>query len=219
MYLCHPRSQVDLKYVLGTGLFSLDTAATHPGWLAEPRGTHVPETIEYGVTSFVFRARKPFHPARLARLLDAREGAFATQVVRSKGFVWLATRMQHYGVWAGAGSITTIARGEQWWAERPRSEWPVDDAEFRESVLKDWVEPFGDRAQLLVVIGVRMREADVRAELEACLLSDEELALGPAEWSLWPDALPEWREPSAEAHDHSHEKHEPSAEAHGHSHQ
>lgn len=92
---------VPLEEVLNTGLFDFDKAAQAPGWLKELRGEHTPETDEYGITSFVFRARRPFHPARFAQVMEGSLDG----VVRSKGYFWLASRPEYAGSWSQAGGV------------------------------------------------------------------------------------------------------------------
>jgi G3E family GTPase len=131
--------QVPLECVLETGLFDFEKAAQAPGWLQELRGEHVPESIEYGLSSFVYRSRTPFHPARLWSLLqdaDAWHG-----VLRSKGFLWLASRMEVTGLWSQAGATASCEAAGIWYAALPRAEWPEDE-EARQQIEADWQEPW-----------------------------------------------------------------------------
>ncbi|MET0389374.1 MAG: zinc metallochaperone GTPase ZigA [Polyangiales bacterium] len=185
------RGNVPLGSVLGTGLFDFERAAEAPGWLAELRGEHVPETETYGITSFVYRARKPFHPERLWALFDdfpAWQG-----VLRSKGFFWLATRMDVTGLWSHAGGSATCSGIGFWYAAVDRAGWP-DHAEHQARITREWQEPWGDRRQELVFIGVELDEPGLRARLDAALLTDKELAAGPAAWARLPDPFPAWTE-------------------------
>jgi G3E family GTPase len=188
-------SEVPLQEVLNTGRFDLDRAAAAPGWLKELRGTHTPETEEYGIRSFVYRARRPFHPARLYALWTNR--ALMGQVLRSKGFVWLATRPDWIGQWSQAGRILTLAPIGIWWAAVPQDEWPdwPSDPEEQSYIASNWQEPFGDRRQELVIIGQHLDEAALRAALDACLLTDAELGAGPADWAKLEDPWPAWPTP------------------------
>jgi G3E family GTPase len=181
------RGVVPLHAILNTGLFDFNNAAQDPDWLREARGTHVPETEEYGISSFVYRARRPFHPARL---VDVLESDALDCLVRSKGLVWLATRFNDVGEWSQAGEVVSLTSGGQWWAASPRAEWPSDPtllAEIESVTEGAW----GDRRQELVVIGEHMDHAAVRAALDACLLTDAEMARGPKAWRRLPDPFAE----------------------------
>lgn len=181
--------RVPLFEVLDTCSFDFDKAAAAPGWLAELRGEHVPETEEYGIASFVYRARRPFHPERLWQFMSDPDAW--KPVLRSKGFVWLATRMTFAGIWAQAGGAVSLDGGGTWWAAVPPSEWP-DDAEEREQAARDSVEPWGDRRQELVFIGIGMDEVTIRHALDGALLTAAELAKGPAAWRRLRDPFPAW---------------------------
>lgn len=186
-----PFGRVGVEQVLGTGLFDDAKAASSAGWAKELAGIHTPETEEYGISSFVYRARRPFHPARLSAL-------FASEwpgVIRSKGFFWLATRMGEVGVWSQAGPACRTARAGYWWAAVPDSHWPDDEAR-KASIRADWQLPFGDRRQELVLIGIEMNEAALRASFDRCLLSDEEMELGEQQWATFADPFASW-EPEA----------------------
>ena len=183
--------KVPLETVLGTGLFDFQKAALSPGWMKEMRGEHVPETVEYGITSFVYRARIPFHPHRFWKVLqtaDTWDG-----VLRSKGFFWLASRMDVTGLWSQAGGAASAEPAGMWYAAVPEDEWP-DDEDARSQIRADWAEPWGDRRQELVFIGVEMDEAALRRKLDAALLTKEELAAGPKRWAKLADPFPAWRE-------------------------
>ena len=174
--------RVDLREVLGTGRFNFAKAASNPGWLREMRGEHIPETEEYGIRSFVYRAKRPFHPARLRAAMELQWKG----VLRSKGFVWLATRPDVAVEWSQAGGVCHVKDAGRWWAVVPRKHWPKD-RENRAFIDARWDERWGDRRQELVVIGVGMDEAWLRSLLDRCLLTDEEMAGGPALWSRWED--------------------------------
>lgn len=205
-------SRVPLDQVLNTRLFSLEKAQRAPGWLKEMRGEHVPESEEYGISSFMFRARRPFHPRRLWDFAfapagedsssadatvtgggaggDPRSGGFAS-VVRSKGFFWLATRMDVQGSWAQAGRIFEFSPSTMWYAAIPKEEWPLG-LENHPVMKAMWDEAYGDRAQEIAVIGVGMDKAAAEAELNALLLTDEEFAAGPEAWAEYEDPFEKW---------------------------
>jgi len=180
------QGQLPLATVLGTGLFDLEHAASHPGWLAEAPGTHVPETEEYGLSSRVFRSRRPLHPRRFWDLVT---GPAFKGVIRSKGFVWLATRHAWAGIWSSAGVVSSLEPGGSWLATAPREEWPEDlDPADVEAI---WQEPWGDRRQELVVIGAKLAP-DLLERLDRCCLSDAEIAQGPDAWLGFDDPFPGW---------------------------
>ena len=181
------RGQVPLAEVLDTGRFDLEAARAAPGWMAIARGEEVSEADTYGMSAFVFRERRPFHPTRFAELMRKKlEG-----VVRSKGFFWLASRPEWMGLWAQAGRVTEIGPAGIWWAAIPRAEWPSDAASRRE-IKQEWLKPWGDRIQELVFIGQGMDRAGIEAGLRAALLTDEEVALGMRRWRRFPDPFEPW---------------------------
>lgn len=180
--------QVDLGKVLNTGLFDFEKAEQAPGWLKELRGEHVPETEEYGIGSFVYRARRPFHPERFYRHLHEGEWENGT-LLRSKGFFWLASRPEHAGSWSQAGGIMHHGLAGRWWASVPKDQWPAD---FLDDIREQWQEPYGDCRQELVFIGQNLDVEQVCRELEACLLNDAELAAGPTAWRRYTDPFPLW---------------------------
>jgi G3E family GTPase len=187
--------QVPLDEVLDTGLFDMDEAASHPGWLAEAPGTHVPETEEYGISSVVFRSRRPLHPLRFWNLIlsPAFKG-----VIRSKGFLWLATRPDWAAVWSTAGAVSSLEPGGLWLASADDSAWPEElDLDQIEAI---WEEPWGDRRQELVIIGANLAP-DLLEQLDRCCLSDAEIDLGPEAWVEYEDPFPAWRIAAGEAGD------------------
>jgi G3E family GTPase len=130
------RSQVPLEEVLGTRRFSMEQAQKAPGWMKRMRGEAVPESEEYGIRSFVFRARRPFHPRRFWDFIhEGWDG-----ILRSKGFFWLATRMEVIGVWAQAGVAVSFEPGGPWAAAVPREQWP-EDPERRAELERDLEGP------------------------------------------------------------------------------
>lgn len=180
--------QVDLHKVLDTGLFDFEKAEQAPGWLKELRGEHTPETEEYGIGSFVYAARRPFHPQRFYDLLHEGEWENGT-LLRSKGFFWLASRPNHAGSWSQAGGMMQHGLAGRWWASVSEQEWPE---EYLLDIQSQWAEPYGDRRQELVFIGQNVDADKVRRELDHCLLTDVELAAGPAAWRDYQDEFPQW---------------------------
>ncbi|MET0331409.1 MAG: zinc metallochaperone GTPase ZigA [Dyella sp.] len=179
--------KVPLERVLNTGLFDFDEASTAPGWLQELRGTHAPETLEYGIRSFVYRARRPFHPQRFFPLVESEWPG----VVRSKGFFWLASHPSWAGSWSQAGAVARHGPAGYWWAAVAPERWP-QDTESVALIRAKWDEQVGDARQELVLIGMGMDEPALRARLDACLLTDEEMVQGPAAWTTWLNPFPGW---------------------------
>ena len=180
-------ADVDLTEIIGTGRFDMAQSMASPQWIKELNSEHTPETEEYGISSFVYRARRPFHPQRLFSLVV--DGFLKT--TRSKGFCWLATKHDFAAMWSQAGGSFRIEPAGRWWAVAPRDRWP-EDTESRAWIESKWEEPFGDRRQEVVMIGVRLDESYTRSLLDSCLLTDDELAMGPESWAAWPDPFPEW---------------------------
>lgn len=182
---------VDVDAVLSTGRFDFERAQQAPGWLAEMRGEHVPETEEYGISSFSYQARRPFHPEKFFAFLHGTERY--GKLLRSKGYFWLATRPEFAGQWSQAGGIARYGFGGMFWSAVPRSRWP-DDPEYLASIEKSWEEPFGDMRQELVFIGQGLDESSVRAALDDCLLNDKEMFAGRQFWESLPDPFPVWED-------------------------
>jgi G3E family GTPase len=174
--------RIALDTIIGTGLFDFERAAAAPGWMAELRGERTSESDEYGIASFVYRARVPFHPQRFWDLLH--DSAIWEDVLRSKGFFWLASRMAVTGMWSQAGGSGSCEAAGIWYAELPDAERP--------EVVEEWQEPWGDRRQELVFIGVRLDEAALRARLDTALLTAAELVAGPENWTSFDDPFPAW---------------------------
>ena len=186
--------KVPLTDVLNTERFDMERAQQAPGWLQELRGEHTPETEEYGISSFVYRARRPFHPERFMAALRTEWPG----VLRSKGFFWLATRMDWAGNYSQAGAACRTEAAGFWWAAVDERDWP-DEPEQREEITKLWEKPWGDRRQEIVVIGQDMDREVITAKLDECLLTDDEMKLGPESWSAsFHDPFLEWREPTEE---------------------
>ena len=179
--------KVPLSRIMNTGLFDFDQAAEAPGWLQELRGEHVPETEEYGISSFVYRAHKPFHPQRLWQWFNTEWPG----VIRSKGRYWIASRPEFCATWSQAGAITRTELAGMWWVATPNEYWPEDEESFQH-IKSRWQEPYGDRQQELVLIGMHMDKAALTARLDACLLTETEIALGMQAWQQFSDPFPSW---------------------------
>lgn len=184
--------KVDIENILNTGLFDFDKAEQAPGWLKEMRGEHIPETEEYGISSFAYKARKPFYPQKFFDFLHSKN--LSGKLIRSKGYFWLATRPQFAGHWSQAGGIARYGFAGMFWKAVPEEQWPLDQDSL-DSIKENWEEPFGDMRQELVFIGQGLDKEQVFKELDACLLTDEDLLQGKDHWATFNDPFPdEWRE-------------------------
>jgi len=181
--------QVDIDAILNTGLFDFERAQQAPGWLKEMRGEHVPETEEYGISSFSYLARRPFHPKKFFQFLHGTE--HHGKLLRSKGYFWLATRPEFAGQWSQAGGIARYGFAGMFWKAVPRSNWP-DDEEYLAMIERQWEEPFGDMRQELVFIGQGLDQDQITRALDDCLLSEDEVLRGKAYWKTLEDPFPAW---------------------------
>lgn len=182
---------VEIDNVLNTGLFDFERAQQAPGWLQEMRGEHVPETEEYGIGSFSYEARRPFHPEKFHNFLHSTEKY--GKLIRSKGYFWLATRPQFAGQWSQAGGIARYGFAGLFWKAVPEQDWP-EDKDYLASIKRMWVEPFGDMRQELVFIGQGLDQQAMTQALDACLLSEEEVLRGVAYWAALSDPFPAWEQ-------------------------
>lgn len=176
--------------ILNTGRFDFDRAAAAPGWLKELRGEHIPETEEYGIGSFAYRARKPFHPARFYDFLHNTKSH--GKLIRSKGYFWLASRPEFAGQWSQAGGIARYGFAGMFWKAIPQERWPTDE-EYLQSIKEVWQEPFGDMRQELVFIGQGLDKEKITNALDNCLLNEDELLRGKEYWLTLEDPFPSWQ--------------------------
>lgn len=181
--------QVNIDKVLGTGKFSFERAQQAPGWLKEMRGEHVPETEEYGIGSFTYTARRPFHPQKFHDFLHGRN--IQGKLIRSKGYFWLASRPEFAGQWSQAGGMARYGFAGMFWKAVPRERWPEDE-DYLASIKSQWQEPFGDMRQELVFIGQNLDREQFTRALDNCLLSEEEVLAGRDYWQALPDPFPAW---------------------------
>jgi G3E family GTPase len=179
-------SKVEMSSILNTGKFDFDTVSQSAGWIKELNEEHTPETEEYGVSSFVYRSRKPFHPERLMNWLEN----WPVDVVRAKGFIWVASRNSMAGLISQSGSLVTIQGAGEWVAAYPEEERKkalLEEPELQEK----WDPEFGDRMTELVLIGVDMNHEEIRDSLDHCLLTDVEM---DSDWTKLHDPLPQYVE-------------------------
>jgi len=186
------QGQVSTDAILNTGLFDFERAEQAPGWLKEMRGEHVPETEEYGIGSFSYVARLPFHPQKFYEFLHSSQQY--GKLIRSKGYFWLATRPEFAGQWSQAGGIARYGFAGMFWKAIPKENWPTDQ-EYLDTIAEQWVEPFGDMRQELVFIGQGLDKEAMTQALNDCLLSEEDVLQGKAYWATLSDPFPDWERP------------------------
>jgi G3E family GTPase len=186
--------EVPLKKILNTGRFDFEKAAEAPGWLQALRGEQVPETEEYGIASTVYRARRPFHPQRFFSFID--RPWVNGKLLRSKGFFWLASKYRDAGSWSQAGGLMRHGFAGRWWRFVPKEQWPQEQ-ESTAGIMQHWTADTGDCRQELVFIGQNIDFALLTDELDGCLLTDEEMALGVEGWQLLSDPFGPWHEEAA----------------------
>lgn len=185
-------SNVNLNEVLDTGLFDYDTTSQSAGWIRELENEHTPETEEYGISSIVFRDSRPFHPARLWNYIHEN---WPTNVVRSKGLMWIASRSDTAINWSQAGGSLNAIPAGVWWdsmSKLERNQHPAFQAN-EERIMSRWSREFGDRVNELVLIGQNLNKEGLREEFEACLCTDEELQFYKSD-GIFDDPWPNWDE-------------------------
>ncbi|AKS46686.1 GTPase, G3E family [Octadecabacter temperatus] len=182
-------SDVPADAILDTGLFDFEKAHEHPQWAKELYGfaDHVPETEEYGVGSFVYRARRPFEPEKI---MDVLNGELAG-VIRAKGHFWIATRPEWVAEFSLAGALSSVKPLGTWWATVPKERWP-DHESGQAYINQHWQEPWGDRRQEIVFIGAGIDWADIKARLDAALIPDDQ-DITPETLPDYPDPFPNWQ--------------------------
>lgn len=181
--------KVDLHNILDTKLFDFQKASQAPGWLKELRGEHVSESEEYGINSFVYRSRRPFHPQKFWDLIHSESGW--ENIIRSKGFFWLASRPEFTCMWSQAGLSCRYEATGIWWAATNNSEWPVEK-EYINEIMKNFDGEYGDRRQEIVIIGINIDKEEIFKKFDDCLLNDEEMKKGQEYWNGLIDPFPEW---------------------------
>lgn len=168
-------SKVNPKHILNTGLFNFEEAEQSAGWIEElNKEEHTPETEEYGISSFVYRSKKPFDPNRF---WDYVQNQFPANIIRSKGLFWLASRPSQALIWGQAGGSLRADSAGVWWSSMPfqkRAQF-LSFLENQEQIEQDWHAVFGDRKNEIVFIGQHMHEAEIRKNLDKCLATDDEV--------------------------------------------
>ncbi len=184
--------KVPLKELLYTGLFNFEKLINSPAWLKELNDEHVPETEEYGIQSFVYKEYRPFHPERLLEYMNTDDWK---QVIRSKGYMWLASRNDYGCMWSQAGSSCKLEPAGRWISAVPEEEWFEFDETTRNRLkkqLESGEHKYGDRRQEFVIIGRGFDKDAMTHKLNACLLTDDELSWGESQWQKMNDPFPPW---------------------------
>ena len=164
------------KEIINTGLFDYEEAETSAGWMRELEGIHTPETEEYGISSFVYRNEKPFHPQRFWAFIRVE---FPQTIIRSKGLFWIASRPDQALNWSQAGGSMKAEGAGVWWVSMPFSE-RIKFQNFvdnQEIIEERWTAEFGDKLNEIVLIGIHLDEVQVRKELDKCICNEEEIML------------------------------------------
>ena len=180
-------SEVGSDAILDTGLFDFDKAHEHPMWAKELYGfaNHVPEDEEYGITSFVYNARAPFHPEKLHAVLNGP----LPGTIRAKGHFWIATRPNWAAEFSLAGAMSSVTPLGLWWAGVPEERLPTHP-EAQAEIARRWAEPWGDRRQEIVFIGAGLDREAICEKLNAALIDTMEFE--PEAWADLPDPFPQW---------------------------
>ncbi len=189
---------------INTGLYQADSAAAADAWQSVLSSDETGSSDALGISSIVYRARRPFHPQRFWDFW--MDGEFAPNILRSKGYFWLATKNSIAGFWSQVGQVLAAEPGGAWWAETPRAEWPSEDPELMAELNSVWDEVWGDRRQELILIGQDLDAPATRKALDACLLTESEMKSGPSSWSRLEDPFGCWESghDCDGSHDHDH---------------
>jgi G3E family GTPase len=195
---------VSADEVINTGRYQSDSEVAADVWQSVLSSDETGSADEYGISSIVYRARRPFHPQRFWDFW--MDGEHAPCILRSKGYFWLATKNSVSGFWSHVGQVLAAEPGGAWWAETPREEWPSDDPELMAELNSVWDEVWGDRRQELILIGQDLDAVAARKALDKCLLTESEMESGPVSWSQLEDPFGCWQagHDCDGSHDHDH---------------
>ena len=185
------QGNIEIDKVLNTNLFDFEKAKQAPGWLKEMRGEHIPETEEYGISSFSYSARRPFYPEKFYNFLHNTKKY--GKLIRSKGFFWLGSRLEYAGQWSQAGGIAHYGYAGMFWRSVPKPNWP-EDKDAIDAIMANWEEPFGDMRQELIFIGQGLDEVAMIDALDDCLVTEDDMNKGEEFWTTLNDPFPAWEE-------------------------
>ena len=189
------RSNIPIDNILNTKLFNFEEAENNSEWLRESRGEHIPESLEYGVSSFVYTRLSPFHPERLYNMLFSPNSQIQIlrtklesnskdinrdesmiipmlSILRSKGLCWIASRTDMSGIWSQAGRVYNLSPGSPWLAAMPIEIFSLEQINVNES---NWDPIYGDRKQEIVFIGTQLDKKKVSEILDSCLMTPSEI--------------------------------------------
>ncbi|MEC8978023.1 MAG: GTP-binding protein [Pseudomonadota bacterium] len=196
--ICTTHSKVDISEVINTGLFDFEAAQEHPLWAQELNNfkDHIPETLEYGIKSFVYRRRQPFDPAKIHAFFNQEWPG----IIRAKGFFWVSTRPGFVGEVSQSGALVRHEGIGKWLAAVPKDQWPED----AEAMMQDWDRDLGDRRQEIVFIGLESEvdEAELEKRLDACLIAD--YIEKKEHYQNIADPFPEWFDESTQLEELAH---------------
>nr|WP_087943503.1 GTP-binding protein [Alkalihalophilus pseudofirmus] len=176
--------KVDPENILNTGLFDFEKSSQSAGWLKELQTEHTPETEEYGISSFVYRRRKPFHPERLMNAIQD----WPSMIVRAKGIAWIATRNNIAALLSQAGPSMVFEPAGLWVDAMNDADKAIileEEPEIRER----WDKEHGDRMTELVFIGLELNRKEIEAYFDQCLVTEEEMN---QDWTTFNDPIPAW---------------------------
>ncbi len=198
------QGRVSAEDVINTGRYQSDSAAAADAWQSVLSSDETGSSDAFGISSIVYRARRPFHPQRFWDFW--MDGEHAPNILRSKGYFWLATKNSIAGFWSHVGQVLAAEPGGAWWAETPRAEWPSEDPELLAELNSVWDEVWGDRRQELILVGQDLDAPATRKALDECLLTESEMKSGPSSWSKLEDPFGCWASghDCDGSHDHDH---------------
>ncbi len=190
--------------VINTGRYQSDSAAAADVWQSALSSGETGSPDEFGISCIVYRAGRPFHPQRFWDFWMS--GEHAPNILRSKGYFWLATKNSIAGFWSQVGQVLAAEPGGVWFAETPRADWPSDDPELMAELDSVWDEVWGDRRQELILIGQDVDVPATRKALDGCLLTESEMKSGQQSWSRFEDPFGCWESghDCDGSHDHDH---------------
>lgn len=180
--------KIDPEFLLGKTRFDYDLAIGLPAWEEELSKKHIPETIEFGISNMVYRARLPFDPARIYKFFDKKRKG----MLRVKGKIWLASQSEIAWVMHLAGNKTRMEFSGFWWAAIDESHYPKEE-DLRAEIMSNWKDPYGDRRQEIVFIGIDQDWKKIRRDLDDCLL-DQGMLGKPGRWSDLKDPFRSYKE-------------------------